>query len=519
MAISQDIARQELREKLASLENLNADLTQTALNHIMELAHNVGADFFDEAAEQAFKLAEMYVNSDVKKVGSDIMAEYFGLMKKCANLLNGSGEIKLLEQDRKQAFSTALVPLEQTSPLDFCKIINRAEIPKPLVKAADAFRRRNEVVSTVFHIAMRVLWIINPEKTAEWIIQLYDEKEGNLDPDIVRDTLSTALSSGYHLPARFIEWAITFASDQNLLEYWPNVVHYADRVIFRNTLEDWFAKNPPKSTLLAQLRLYIRSGKVDDDTILDWHIAALEEIGNCVQRFMSLDKAGLDASWKSSALVSELKRIADLFGPVMITADHLLDLPDGTDQLAMAFMGLSGKSRQNWEDSLEKYAFRAVKLSFLLDLKAGRKPVETIERLSFGDASAYRAAMAQLDLGSQNFDSPKQRDKVCSLLAVFYAGFRRPQLLGYEISKRYRNLMRLVHDDFLSVNLDGQQLDEIHAIGILQEISSIASESRKYLGKRKASENSLEQVLAAKIGFERFVREKRASIVRKCSLA
>ncbi len=507
-------ARAELMERMSALENMNPDLTQTAMRHLMELAEAVGEEFFDTAAAQARKLAGLYLHSDIKTVGNNIMKEYFSLLEKGAAMLREAGEIKQIAQGgAKNAFSTALVPYEKTDALDFCKVINRTEVPKPLIKAADAFRRRNEVVDTVFAIAMKILWKISPAKTIEWTVNLYDEHDGNLDPDIVRDTLSTALSSGCHLSGKFIDWTVVFASNQNLLEYWPNVVHYADRVICNNMLEDWFQRNTPRSTLLAQLRLYVASRRLDDDTVLDWNRRALEEIGNCVQRFMSLDKSDIEPTWKSSALVSELKRIADIYIPAMITVDHILDLPDGTDQLAMAFMGLAGKSREKWEESLEQYAFRAVKLSFLLDMKAGRKPVDTIKRLTFNDQPSFNAAMAELDLGTQNFESIKQRDKVCSLLAVFYASFRRSQILGYEISKRYRNLMRLIHDDFLCQHLDNRQMDDIRKLNILPEISSIASEARKYLGKRRANENSLEEVLAAKISFERFVRQKRAEIV------
>ena len=214
--------------------------------------------------------------------------------------------------------------------------------------------------------------------------------------------------------------------------------------------------------------------------------------------------------------MSELQRIAALYVPVLLTSDQILDLPDGTDQLAMAFMGLAGETREKREEGLLKYAYRAVHLSFMLDLKAGCKPVDTIRRLTFGDNVAFRKAYAELDLLTEKFDSTWQRDKVCEMLSVFYASYRRPQILGYEIAKRYKRLMRLIHDDFLAQNLDENQLAELHALDILPEISSIAAEPRKYLAKRRAEENTLEQLLAAKISFERFVRQKRAQVAMRC---
>ena len=516
MNMPSDNSRQELQERLSRLENLNPDITANELHELLDLAQQAGESAFEEAAAQTARLGKMYLDSDVKVIGQQIMRDYFDTLERGARLLQDSGEIMLPSPGlRPNAFCTALVPVEQTEALDYCKILNRTSVPKALVKAADAFRRRNQVVSTVFEIALKALWKISHERTEQWILELYRGHEGNLDPDIVRDTLSTALASGHHLSRDFMEWAIRFASDNNLLEYWPNVVRFADRVICRNTLVNWFAANTPRNALLSQLRLYVRIGRYDDDAMMSWNRHALDEVGSCVQRFMSLEKSGLEAKWRSAALLSELRRISALYVPVLLTADQILDLPDGTDQMAMAFMGLAGETREKWEEALLKYAYRAVHLSFLLDLKGGRKPLDTIRRLTFGDNDAFRKAYAELDFVTERFDSTWQRDKVCEMLSVFYASYRRPQILGYEVARRYKSLMRLIHDDFLSQNLDPKQLEEVHALEILPEISSIAAEARKYLAKRRAEENTLEQLLAAKISFERFVRQKRAQIAMR----
>ena len=514
--ICKEDARNALRERLAALENLNPDITSHELSEIRELASNAGEEFFEEAAAQASKLMEMYLQSAIKVSGKEILQEYFSMLDSSAKRLRASGEIRQLPpSDSPRTFSTALVPYEYMDALDFCKLMNRTEMPKPLVKAADAFKRRNQIVGTVVEIALQALWRISPSKTEEWIVRFFENASGELDPDIVRDAMSTALSANWQPHTALMEWAIRFASDQNLLEHWPAVTRYADRLICRASLRNWFESNKPRSSLISQLRLHLRLNRLDDDTLLNWNKNALDEIGNCVQRFMSLENSGLEGKWRATALASELKRIADLYVPVMLTADQLLDLPDGTDQFAMAFMGLSGKARENWENSLEKTAFRAVKISLLLDMRYNRKPIDTIKRLTFGDKAALELALSELDLASENFDSPKQRDKVCGLLSVFYASYRRPQLLAYEIAKRYRNLMRLVHEDFLSTQLDAELFAQIQSMQILQEISSIASEVRKYLAKRKADENTLEQIMAAKISFERFVRQKRIIIAKE----
>lgn len=515
MQTSSEEIRRELDQKLKALDNLNPDLTTSEVARLLFLAGHVEKSYFTSAAEQTARLVVMYLQSEVKQIGKNIMAEYFAQLDNSARLLREAGEITLPSPSTAATFSTALVPTDLTEPLDFCKIINRAEIPKPLIKAADAFRRRNEVVDTVYQHALKVLWTIDSNAAAQWVINLFENHVGNLDPDIVRDSISVPLSFQSNLPWDFIKWIIKFAEDQNLLEYWPTVIRLADRLLCKVSLKAWFEVNKPRNVLLSQLRLYTRLNYLDDEHLLQWIKNSLNEIGNSVQRFMSFEKSQMDPKWKSVSLMREVIHIADLYIPTLLTADQILTLPDGTEQLAMAFMGLAGESRDKWENSVLSFSEKAVKKTFLLDMKLGRKPVDTIKLLTFGDQNAFNMAYAELDLASENFDSFAQRDKIARFLAVFYASFRRPQLLGIEIGKRYHNLMRIIHDDFLSQYLDNEQLNIIHNKNILPEIASIAAEARKFLAKRKAEDNTLEQMLAAKIAFERFVRQKRIEIIKK----
>lgn len=518
-SINPDSIRRELTERLVSLETLNPDLTQTELNRLRYLASHVGEDYFAEAAQQTARLVVLYLHSDVKQLGRGIMQDYFEQLHDSADMLRAAGEVAPALPAAVGTFSTALVPREQTGALDFCKIINRADIPKQLVKAADAFRRRNEVVATVFAIALDALWLISPTKTVAWLVNLFNEHQGNLDPDIARDALSTAFAQNIPMPTDFIEWVVRFASDQNLLEYWPRVTCLADKLLCQLALRAWFASHKPRSALLSQLRLHVRNGSADDDMLLAWVRRALDAIGLSVQRFMSLDRAEVEQKWKSASLASELHRIADLYAPTLLAANQILVLPDGAERLAMAFIGLAGASRTQWENATVVFAYRAVNRTFLLDMKLGRRPADTIRLLSFDDPVACKLALAELDLASQNFDSLAQRDKVAKLLSVYYASYRRPQLLGVEVAKRYRNLMRMMHDDFLTNQLEPELLKGVHDDNIIPEIVSIAAEARKYLGKRRADQNSLEDMLAAKISFERFVRQKRILIVRDILLA
>lgn len=509
-------ARHELMAHLHGLENLNPDISSAEHQLLLELAQQVGEDYFEEVASYTDELLEIYLSSDIKNAGRAIMAEYFEELDKGAKLLRAAGEIKSLPlEGGKRAFTTALVPYERVEALDFCKLLNRTPVPKPLVKAADAFRRRNEVVGSVIEYALQVMWRISRRKAEEWCLALFERKQGELDPDVARDVISVATANNIELSPVFLNWIMEFASDVNLLEYWPNVTKCADRLLCRQGLRRYFAKNRPRNSLLRQLEFMLKNNMMDNERLLSWVRRALNGVGESVQQFMSLEKSNMSREWKAISLYREINHIAELYVPIMLVADQILALPDGGTQLAMATMGLTGKTLEKWEEWLAKTSVRAVTRKIMLDMKNGRPVVETIRLLTFGDNAAFQAAYAELDLATEKFDSIKQRDKVSVLLAVYYASYRRDKLLGVEIAARYRSLMRMIHDDFLEQQLDAEQLDSVHGSGILQEIASVASEARHFLGRRSAEENSLEQLLAAKMTFERFVRQKRILLIRQ----
>ena len=504
----------QLLEALSRLENLNPDLKGIEADQLMTLARQVTPEAFASVADFTSRLIEQYLHSPIKLAGADIMKEYFSQLEQSARQLRASGDISAPLLTASTAFSTALVPREQNEALDFCKVLNRSVIPKPLVKAADAFRRRNQVVESVFSYAFRVMWTIDSEAMSRWCVCYFQEHEGDLDPDIVRDALSSALACGAVPGQDFVEWTLHFASDPNLLEYWPLVTRYADRFLCRSALRIWAQRKTPRNSLLNQLVRHVRNHRLDDESLLTWCRTALDEVGASVQRFIDLEHSQVDASWRSASLMTELHRIANAYLPVMLVLDQLLVLPDGTSLLAMAFLGLAGESLEKWEEDLVRFSERAVRRTFLLKLKHSESPVDTLRLLTFGDQKAFNTAYAMLDLVTEKFDSISQREKAVAFLSIYYSSYRRPHLLAIEIGRRYRNLMKMLHEDFLRNALDEKQFSEIEETGILQEIATIAAEARKYLGKRRMADNSLEEMMAAKISFERFVREHRASIIR-----
>ena len=146
----------------------------------------------------------------------------------------------------------------------------------------------------------------------------------------------------------------------------------------------------------------------------------------------------------------EFLGIMGLFVPLMVAADIILTSPDGAHGFALSVFGFSDRARKNWKARLEERAVEAVRRAFMFDLKNKRKPIQTIERLSFGDEALMASAKGMLDLLSGDFDNIKDREGAVEVLAPAYADSREPALRATEIGRRYRSLMRALHPDSLA---------------------------------------------------------------------
>ncbi len=512
----------ELQARLRRLENLNPELSVVDRDRLLELAALVGERGFDWTAKQFRRLLELYCQTPTKRYGQETLQEYFQELEHHAQLLIATGEITPLPEEKAQArsmhsLSSALVPYDglKYSILDRCRLLNRAQISPLLSRAVDAFRRRLEVVDTVLEITFRIMWREAPEKAEAWLLAYLRENDGALDPDVIREFL-LVLSDSRQLRRETLSWIETWCGDSSLLEYWPLVVCYGDKLLCRQALRQWQRQASIRSSVLAHLNFLIQRELLDDGHLLKWLSAALQNLGECVQRFVLLEWSDQEEEeWLPCTLWAELNRISALYHPVLLVSDQLLRQPDGANQLAMALLGLVGRGLREWEDKILRLAEKIVHRTFLYDLRERRKPLETIRRLTFGDQIAFNLACAELDLVSGCFDSLAQRDKITAFLAAFYASYRRGPLLAAEVARRYRFLMRILHEDYIANILAPEQRRTLQQHGILREISGVISGARHFLDRRRALQSSLEEMVASELEFGQHIRQRRLMLIRE----
>jgi len=508
-----------LRDEILPLFRLNPDFTDTEVAAIYRLAEQVGGKHFDEFAGMTERIIRLYLESPPKAAEQQILAEYFHHIDRSARLLAAKGEVNLESQAALQeGQSVALVGQHVMTSLDWCKVVARADVPKGLVLARDACQRRNDLLFSVMEYMLVILQLIDFDKALAWELDYLEKHRGQLDPDFVRDLLNAWLRAE-SLPPPALHWAEIWSADENLTQQWPMVVKKADRLLRNYALRRWRQGRTEKTSGSLHLRRIIERHLKDDGRLLRWLEAGITEIGESVHFFvssMNREEAPPEArEWRGAAMLREIKRIDGLFMPILLLADLILAVPDGAYRFALAFFGLLGTGRKQWEEKLLAHAERVVRRTFVRYLGQDKTPVDIINTLSFGDEDMRLKLMGELDWITKQFDSVDQREKVVRQLAIYYASYREPQLLAAELARRYRDLMRVLHEDNLRRVLTSEQFDEAGDLSVLRDLTSVAAAARRFLTHRRALETTVEEMVAAELDFGRTIRRRRLVFIHQ----
>ena len=522
MSLSGQDGWPRLRAFLEDLRRLNPDYPASELARMRQVASAVGGAPFAEAGELVSEVIGLYLDSPPKRAGGAVMAEYHALLESEERRLLTAGELSeeaaSIDAERSSASELspmALVPSRALPALTRCEVLQRASFPEALTKAVDSYVRRNVMVDTVMELGVELLWLMDGEQAGAWMLRELERREAaGLDPDMLRDFLRVALRQE-RLPEALLWRVLSWCGDTRLLETWPTVVHTGDRVLCRHAVTRWLSRHASRNASLSHLRLLFRQGRLGSSEPLRWLESALAALADCVMRIMELGHRVGSGDGYGAALFSELQRLSGLYPPVMMVGNELLCLPDGAHRFALAVFGLAGDELRRWNESLDRFSSEVIRRVFIIGLRTSQAPETIIRRLTFGDADAYRMAMSQLDLVSGRFDSIRQRERVVALLTPFYSSYRRGKFLAAEITRRYRLMMRLLHEDFLREALSAEHLSATLEAGMTVELSSVLGEARRFLGRRRDTFSSLESILAATMEFEESMRRRRLVVIRR----
>jgi len=507
-----------LREGMTQFFRLNREVCEPQLRKLYAIADELGASVFHGFAELASRLVRHYAQAPWKVAEARLMREYFDRVEQATRLLSEAGKIDGMPPPADEQQSMALVSPRLFSALGWCKVMSDASIPGDMMRGVDAIRRRNELVESVLEPMFVILHRIDHGMACAWEADFLEENRGKVDADVARDMMR-AWRQIDDIPVGLLEWPLSWAIDENLLRQWPAVVREADLLLRRQVLRIWHDRGASRTSSIALLRKLVAEQCRDGERYRRWLNMAIIEMGQSIDFFVQLTRqveSGEElAGWEREAMMREIRVIEAVFTSILLMADVSLSVPDGGFRLAMALFGLTGPGRAAWQRRLEAYCEKLLLRIFLRALRTRTSAEEIIHKLCFRDAQLFLETVGELDLVTREFDSVRQRDKVVKRLAVYYASFREPQLLAQEISRRYRQLMRIVHEDSLRRVLTPAQFEEADKSNVLRELASIAADARRFLSKRRALDTSIAEMAAAEMDFARGVRKRRQFYVRK----
>lgn len=500
------LAAEQLRERVRLLFNLNPDLSSQELEELQKLARLVGRDQFDPLAHEAARLLAAYLGAPVKTSMQELVEEYFGILDRSERLLQEKGEIASAMPLRT---SVALVRSTAREAEEWSKIVTRSELPPTLMRAVEACRRRHEVVRSVVEHMLGVLVLIDRDRAIAWMLDYLRLNKGTLDSDVVRDILLAWNAETAPLPREALEWALEWSGDEGLLRQWPYVVFLSDRLLRRQALVRYAQQPRPRHGLLVRLHLMAKVRLDEEGVFRQWLAEAIEEFGRGIDFFGRLSQAETLVDWQSHALCREIGSATELFPLLLMLSDLEYNRPSGALGFAMGFFSLSGQGRQAWDEILERTARRAVKKLMFRYIRENRSPERIIEQLTFGDALVRERLMQKLGIVNRQFQSLETRDAILEMLACYYASYREPGLLAAEITRRYRGLMRMLHDDSLRLRLTQEDYERIRQTPMLPEVAATAGDIRRYLERRRAMDLPLEEMLASEMEFVASIRRRR----------
>ncbi len=498
-------------EKIRLFETLNPDVIYSTRKELLQLAEEVDYPDFGSFTESVI---EKYLNSPFKRNEREILRDYAAMIERSTQKLIEAGEITLDEPDEQTPAGPGLVIHRHYSETQWLTVLTNSDIPETLSMAVDAIERRKRTVSTILEFLFELFHTLDQEQAFKWEIDFLKNNE-HPDPDIIRDLLRSWRQLECIIPAELLEHAIDWCSDEGLRRLWPSIVKEADRVLQIQSLKRLPLEDYSNNAMISSL-LRIMPAR-NDKAVNRWISRALDKLTEEVFFFTELEKKFHDEKDEAFQLAAyrTLNNLQAVFEPFLILSHLMLDAIGGAEKIAMGFMGFSEKRHVAWDDTLHQLASGTIKRFFLNDLKAGQTPLNTIEKLCFGNEYLFRRIVSELDFKTKQFESLAQREKAENILAHNYASYRENKLLGEELSRRYRRFMRMVHEDSLRRFLKPEHLEKTLNSVLVTEYAVTAAQARKFISAHRNENIPAEEAFAAKEEFIAILHKRRRLLIRR----
>ncbi len=484
---------------LEKFETLNPDVICSLMPQIRQEIHGYSVEKFTAFTE---RIIELYLNSTFKVNERLVLQSYIDIVNSSATkLIDSTAEVK-----------HELALHQKFTEYEWLKIVNDSKVPARLNEAMAAISRRKENINTVLEYLFDTFYLLDQNAYFEWATNYIND---DLDVDVIRDFMRSWAKIDEDLPVELLLHVFKWTEKEVYLRLWPSVIKEADFLLQIQSLRLIDLSTAKNNPLIRSLQNLL-PGR-DEKRLIGWLKKALNKLTEQILFFTNLEQSyrqNCDEKLQRAAIKC-LSSIEELFNPMILLSHNILNDLGGAENLALSFMGFSQNRREAWNLQLVRLSQKTIKRFFLNDLRAGKTPIETIEKLCFGNEYMFRNVISKLDFKSKQFESIEQREKAEYILAHNYASLREEKLLNDELNRRFRRFMRMIHPDVLSQMIPNQDADKIKESVFITEYAVSATAARKMVGIIRNDEIPAEEAFAAREEFINNFHQRRRLIMRR----
>ncbi len=402
------------------------------------------------------------------------------------------------------AARTDLVLARELSPRDVVRIEEEAALTLSDWKILEGHRNRVELVETSPRPLMRALAGLGSEGVS-FLIDLWRDSDRlfrrdadlcsvvsswpdplppsatRLDPAVRRDLVMALAEDDSEQTAGFLREVI---QDHALRREYPRIHREARRPLVFRALLRWHEHGAAEGRRFSRSvgRLIDPRGHVRWERVESLVTIQLGQIARAVQLFLRQGKWFRSRSMASRTLAVEIGAMVDSVHLLLLVSEEFLSQVHGCRRFAEALFGLDRATLQAMRKGADAAVRRRMERSALRLMKRRRTMVDFVRGLRLVDEHTRERVLQMLDLATGQFPDLRTKNRALDLLAVPYQEQAAEQRLVREVRKRFRALVRVLHEDGLRVRLDREDFRLLEArIDDLRDLCDLMVASRDYL--------------------------------------
>lgn len=281
-----------------------------------------------------------------------------------------------------------------------------------------------------------------------------------LDPAIRRDLVIVLGETSGPQADRFIRATV---QDHEARREYPRIHREARRPLVVRALRHWHENGAAQGRRFSRsiARLLTPEGGVRWRRVEGLVTSQLDEVARAVQLFLQQGKRLRTRTLASRTLAVEVSAMIDSVHLLLLVSEEFLLRVHGCRRFAEALFGLDGPTLETMRRAADASVRRSMERAALRSLKRHGTMLDFVQSLRLVDDFTRERVIAMLDLATSQFPTLRIKNQAMDMLAVPYQEQEFERRLLRALQKRFRALVRVVHDDALRTRLEPDDFERL----------------------------------------------------------